>query len=176
MAEEVLLTRSSGVWKIIGHRGQTDVGIKHLYHGNYKNISALLLKQGRQRWAGPAVGCTLGPCGPLQSPRGVGGDLSGQSAQMRLLGESCAAKLRAGMKLPRVQVSSILSLERGGKGSDASMVPGAGVASSKISSQYLQKTVAALWLAVISAVIKGLTFSHDIWCPRHTLVRKLFIS
>ena len=104
------------MWKIIGHRGQTDVGIKHLYHGNYKNISMLLLKQGNQGWAGPAVGCTPGMCGPLQSPREVSGDLSGQSTQMTLLGESCAAKLRVGMKLLGVQVPSILSPGERGRG------------------------------------------------------------
>lgn len=61
--------------------------------------------------------------------------------------------------------------ERGCEGSGASVVPGAGAASSKICSQYLRKT-----FAVISSVIKGLTFSHGIWCPHCTLVRKLFVS
>lgn len=116
VAVELLLPCSSRVWKIIGRRGQTDVGIKHLYHGNYKNISTSLLKQGNQRWAGLAAGCTLGTCGPLQSPRVVSGDLSGQSMWIRLLGESCAAKLRVGMKLLGVQVSSILSPGERGRG------------------------------------------------------------
>jgi len=116
MAREFLLTHSSSVWKIIGHGGRTDFGIKHLYHGNDKNISMLLLKQGTQRWAGPAVGCTGRTCSPLQSSRGVGVDLPGQSTQKRLLSKSCATKLGVGTKLLGVQVSSTLSLGETGRG------------------------------------------------------------
>lgn len=113
VAVELLLTHSSRVWKIISYRGQMDIGIMHPYHGNYKSISMLLQKEGNQRWAGPAVGCTLGTCSLLQSPREAGGDLPGL---MRLLIERCAAKLQVAMKLLGAQLSSILSLGEKGQG------------------------------------------------------------
>lgn len=84
-----------------------DVGIMHPYHGNYKNTSVLLLKEGNQRWAGPAVGFTLGVCSLLQSLREGGGDLPGL---LRLLIKSRAAKLQGTMKLLGVQVSFAFSL------------------------------------------------------------------
>lgn len=62
------------------------------------------------------MGHTWGMRSPLQSPGGVGGDLSGQSAQMRPLGKSWAEKLGAGMKLLGVYVSSILSPGERGRG------------------------------------------------------------
>lgn len=177
MAEELLLTHSSRVWKFIGHRGQTDIGIKHLYHGNHKNISTLLLKQGSQRWAGPAVGCTLVTWGPLQSPRGEGGDLfGGRAHRWDCLSRTALQNSEWEWNFWEFKCLLYLAQERGGEGSDASAVPGAGAASSKISPQYLRKTFAALCLAVISAVIKGLAFSRGIWCPHRTLSRKLVIS
>lgn len=84
----------------------------HPYHGDYKNISILLLREGNQRWAGPAVGCTLGMCSLLQSPREAGGDLPG----LMWLLKSCAAKLPGAKKLLGVQMSSILSLGEKGWG------------------------------------------------------------
>lgn len=97
------------------HKLQRTNGHRHYasIHGNYKNISMLLQKEGNQRWAGPAVGCTLGTCSLLQSPREAGGDLPGL---MRLLIERCAAKLQVAMKLLGAQLSSILSLGEKGRG------------------------------------------------------------
>lgn len=90
-----MLQRTNGHWHYASIPGK----LQKYFHVAVERRKA---KVGR-----PTVGCTLGMCSLLQSPREASGDLP---RMMWLLIKSCAAKLPEAMKPLPLQMSSILSL------------------------------------------------------------------
>lgn len=146
-------------------------GTKHLYHGDYKNISALLMKQGmKQARSWVAHWEFAAPC---RAPEKSAGTSLGRAHRWNCSARAVLQNLEWEGNLQEFNCLQYIAQERWGEGSDASLALGAGVPSSKICSQYKRKTFAALWLAVVSAIMIGLDFSCDSWCSHCTFVRKL---